>query len=70
MTTETVPELCRKGTVGHNEELASRVRAALAYTQHLEAKKMFGGITLMVGGRMCVSVGSDRLMCRIDPRQR
>ena len=28
---------------------------------------MFGGIVFMVGGKMCVSVGRDRLMCRIDP---
>lgn len=28
---------------------------------------MFGGIAFMVRGKMCVSVGKDRLMCRIDP---
>lgn len=28
---------------------------------------MFGGITFMVDGKMCVSVGHHRLMCRIDP---
>ena len=28
---------------------------------------MFGGITFMVRGKMCVSVGRDRIMCRIDP---
>ena len=28
---------------------------------------MFGGITFMVRGRMCVSVGRERIMCRIDP---
>lgn len=28
---------------------------------------MFGGIAFMVRGKMCVSVGRDRLMCRIDP---
>jgi len=28
---------------------------------------MFGGVTFMVRGKMCVSVGRDRIMCRIDP---
>ncbi len=28
---------------------------------------MFGGITFMVNGKMCISVGRNRLMCRIDP---
>jgi len=28
---------------------------------------MFGGMTFMVEGKMCVSVGKDRIMCRIDP---
>ena len=39
----------------------------LARTQHIEEKKMFGGSAFMVGGKMCVSVGRDRLMCRIEP---
>ncbi len=28
---------------------------------------MFGGIAFMVNGKMCITVGHDRLMCRIDP---
>lgn len=28
---------------------------------------MFGGIAFMVRGKMCVTVGKDRIMCRIDP---
>jgi TfoX/Sxy family transcriptional regulator of competence genes len=28
---------------------------------------MFGGITFLVSGKMCVSVGKARLMCRVDP---
>ena len=28
---------------------------------------MFGGIGFMVDGKMCVSVGKGRIMCRIDP---
>ena len=28
---------------------------------------MFGGLVFMVRGKMCVSVGKDRIMCRLDP---
>jgi TfoX/Sxy family transcriptional regulator of competence genes len=47
--------------------LAERVRAALGGARGVEEKRMFGGLTFMVGGKMCVSVGKDRVMCRIDP---
>lgn len=50
-----------------NESLASRVRAALAPTRRVEEKRMFGGLAFMVDGKMCVTVGQDRIMCRIDP---
>ena len=33
----------------------------------VEEKKMFGGITFMVDGKMCVNVGDNEIMCRIDP---
>ena len=47
--------------------LIDRVRAALAHTPRVVEKKMFGGTTFMVNGKMCISVGRHRLMCRIDP---
>lgn len=53
--------------MAQNEILTNRVRAALAQIPRVEEKKMFGGITFMVNGKMCISVGRDRLMCRIDP---
>jgi TfoX/Sxy family transcriptional regulator of competence genes len=28
---------------------------------------MFGGLVFMVRGKMCVSVGKERIMCRLDP---
>lgn len=49
------------------EALVERVRAALAAIPRVAEKRMFGGITFMVDGKMCISVGTDRLMCRIDP---
>ena len=50
-----------------NPVLAERVRSALATLARVEERKMFGGIGFMVDGKLCVSVGAHRLMCRIDP---
>ena len=51
----------------YDEALANRVRAALGSTRRVEEKTMFGAIAFMVAGKMCVTVGKDRIMCRIDP---
>jgi TfoX/Sxy family transcriptional regulator of competence genes len=50
-----------------NERLTRRVRDLLTEVPKVAEKKMFRGITFMVDGKMCVSVGDDRIMCRIDP---
>lgn len=47
--------------------MVKRVKDALAGVPRVEEKKMFGGTTFMVRGKMCVSVGRGRIMCRIDP---
>ena len=57
----------RQAAAGPNADLLERVRASLAHLPRVEEKKMFGGITFMVNGKMCVSVGKNRIMCRIDP---
>ncbi|HUI30585.1 MAG TPA: TfoX/Sxy family protein [Candidatus Acidoferrales bacterium] len=53
--------------MAYNELLADRVRAALGHVQRVQEKRMFGGIAFMVNGKMCITVGDNRLMCRIDP---
>jgi TfoX/Sxy family transcriptional regulator of competence genes len=53
--------------MAYAETLAERVQAALGSTLQLDEKRMFGGLTLMVRGKMCVSVGKEGIMCRIDP---
>ncbi len=50
-----------------DEELAQRVRHQLADQPSLEEKKMMGGLTFMVNGKMCVGIIKDELMCRINP---
>ena len=53
--------------MSYDQILANRIRAALASNRRVEEKKMFGGIAFMVQGKMCVTVGKERIMCRIDP---
>ena len=53
--------------MAYNEVLTNRVREALAEVANVEEKKMFRGIAFMVNGKLCVSVGDDELMCRVDP---
>lgn len=49
-----------------DETLAKRVRHALA-RRPVEEKKMMGGLTFMVNGKMCVGILKDELMARIGP---
>ena len=61
---------CRPGydaAVAYDEELAGRVRAALADRTHVEEKKMFGGLSFMVAGQMCCGVLKNELIVRIEP---
>ena len=50
-----------------SEQLAERVRNALARESSVEEKKMMGGLTFMVNGKMCVGVAKDDLMLRLGP---
>jgi TfoX/Sxy family transcriptional regulator of competence genes len=62
--------VCRRGydaAVAYNEELAERVRELLADRTDVEEKKMFGGLTFMVGGQMCCGVLKGDLVVRIEP---
>ncbi|MFM9839926.1 MAG: TfoX/Sxy family protein [Cyclobacteriaceae bacterium] len=52
--------------MAYNEKLANRVREALAHLPKVKEKMMFRGVTFMVNGKMCISVGDDELMCRIS----
>ena len=53
--------------MAYNEKLTNRVRSMLAQFPDTEEKKMFRGITFMVNGKMCITVGDNEIMCRIDP---
>jgi TfoX/Sxy family transcriptional regulator of competence genes len=53
--------------MAYDEKLAARVRRALARRKGLTEKKMFGGISFMVGGNMCCGVVNDDLVLRVSP---
>ncbi len=53
--------------MAYNEDLADRVRTSLIDQRVVEEKKMMGGLTFMVNGKMCVGVAKDDLMVRLDP---
>jgi TfoX/Sxy family transcriptional regulator of competence genes len=55
--------------MAYNEPLTDRLREALAHVPKVVEKKMFRGITFMVNGKMCISVGNDEILCRIGPEK-
>jgi TfoX/Sxy family transcriptional regulator of competence genes len=52
-------------SVAYDEELADRVRAALAREEGLSERKMFGGIAFMLNGNMACGIVKDELMLRL-----
>ena len=53
--------------MAYEEVLAERVRKIFGKRDGVFEKKMFGGLTFMVNGKMCVGILKDDLMVRIDP---
>jgi len=54
--------------MAYSEKLANRIRERLVeFGDNTEEKKMMGGLTFMLNGKMCVGIIKDELMCRINP---
>jgi len=53
--------------MAYDEVLAERIRTALRGRDDVVEKRMFGGITFMVAGRMACGVVHDDLMVRVGP---
>jgi len=53
--------------VAYDEQLAERIRGALAGRDDVDERKMFGGIAFLVSGNMAVGVRGDEMMVRVDP---
>ncbi|MHB1013641.1 MAG: TfoX/Sxy family protein [Desulfobacteria bacterium] len=50
-----------------DEEVAGRIREAVAGMPDVVEKRMFGGVAFMVRGNLCCGVIGDRLMLRVGP---
>ena len=50
-----------------DENLAARIRSALARKKNIEEKKMFGCICFFMNGNALVGVWKDRLIARLGP---
>src|SRR5215212_7233880 len=60
--------------MAYNEKTAERLREAFERVERhagesVAEKRMFGGLTFMVGGKMCVGVLKDDLVVRIPPER-
>ena len=55
--------------MAYDEELAERVRRALAGREGLSEKKLFGGIAFMLRGNMCCGIVRHDLMVRVGPER-
>ena len=56
--------------MAYDEELADRIRAALAPQDRVTEKAMFGGLAFLVAGNMAVGItNTAELMVRLGPEQ-
>ena len=53
--------------MAYDEGLAERIRTTLRGRDDVVEKRMFGGLTFIVGGRMACGVVHDDLMVRVGP---
>ena len=53
----------------YNEQLAERVRKALARHRDITEKKMFGGLSFLRSGKMLCGVLRDYLVVRVNPEE-
>ena len=55
--------------MSYDENLAIRIRHALAERDDVVEKKMFGGLCFMVNGVMCCGLTKTEFMVRVGPAQ-
>jgi TfoX/Sxy family transcriptional regulator of competence genes len=56
--------------VAYDEELAGRIREQVAGEPNLTEKKMFGGLSFLIGGNMAIAAsGQGGLLVRVDPEE-
>jgi len=56
--------------VAYDEELADRIREQIGDEPNLTEKKMFGGLSFLIGGNMAIAAsGQGGLLVRVDPEE-
>jgi len=55
--------------MSYDEALVKRVRRALEGQGNVEERRMFGGLTFMLDGKMCCGVDKGQLMVRVLPER-
>jgi TfoX/Sxy family transcriptional regulator of competence genes len=54
--------------VAYDEKLAQRIRELIGSAPDLTEKKMFGGLSFLIGGNMAVAAsGQGGILVRVDP---
>ena len=53
----------------YNEPLAERIRFVLGAREGISEKKMFGGLTFLLDGKMFCGIVKDDLMVRVGPER-
>jgi TfoX/Sxy family transcriptional regulator of competence genes len=54
--------------MAYNTQLANRIRELIAErTDHVEERKMFGGLAFLVDDKICVAAKADKMLIRIAP---
>ena len=56
--------------MSHDERLAARVRKILSARRDVSEKRMVGGLSFLVDGKMCCGVTGDALMVRVGAEAR
>lgn len=56
--------------MAYDEELADRIRELIGSEPDLTEKKMFGGLSFLIGGNMAVAAsGQGGILVRVDPEE-
>lgn len=53
--------------MAYDKAQAERIRRMLSGREDLTEREMFGGISFMIGGKMCVGMIKDDLIVRVGP---
>lgn len=55
--------------MAYSEDLAERVRTVIKGQRGISEKKMFGGLSFLMRGRMCCGILGDKLVIRVSPEE-